>query len=108
MKHISTEISERADADRLDKQVEEQLQKQLRESDRLNTERLCKRYRDLVPPERIRAMKDLPTVFEDRKRFERSFLNATGEKPSEDVVGFSRKTSEDTTSGATARHFPGW
>lgn len=94
MKRPSREISSRADLDRLEKQFEDRLQQQLRETDRLYTERLCQRYRDLVPPERIRAMKDLPTVFEDRKRFEQSFLRATGEKPPEDVVGFSRKTVE--------------
>jgi hypothetical protein len=94
VKHASREISERADLDRLEKQFEDKLQKQLRETDRLYTERLCQRYRDLVPPERIRAMKDLPTAFEDRKHFEQSFLQATGEKPPENVVGFSRKTVE--------------
>jgi hypothetical protein len=47
-----------------------------------------------VPPERIRAMKDLPTVFEDRKHFEQSYLRATGEKPAETVVGFSDRTRE--------------
>ncbi len=94
MKHPSREISERADSDRLEKQFEDRLQQQLRETDRLYTERLCQRYRDIVPPERIRAMKDLPTAFEDRKHFEQSYFHATGEKPPENVVGFSRKTIE--------------
>jgi hypothetical protein len=94
VKHTSREISGRTDLDRLDKQVENRLQQQLRETDRLYTERLCQRYRDLVPPERIRAMQDLPTAFEDRKHFERSYLQAAGEKPPENVVGFSQKTIE--------------
>ena len=94
MKHTSREISGRADLDRLEKQFEGRLQQQLRETDRLYTERLCQRYRDLVPPERIRAMQDLPTVFEDRKHFEQSYLRATGEKPADNVVGFSQKTVE--------------
>lgn len=90
MKHTSREISGRADLDRLDKQVENRLQQQLRETDQLYTERLCQRYRDLVPPETIRAMQDQPTVFEDRKHFEQSYLRADGQRPAEDVVGFSR------------------
>ena len=94
MKHTSREISGRADLERLEKQVEDRMQQQLREADRLYTERLCQRYRDLVPPERIRAMKDLPTVFEDRKHFEQSYLRAAGEKPAENVVGFSDRTRE--------------
>ena len=94
MKHASREISGRADLDRLEKQFEDRLQQQLRETDQLYTERLCQRYRDLVPPERIRAMKDLPTAFEDRKHFEQSYVRAGGEQPAEDVVGFSRKTIE--------------
>jgi hypothetical protein len=94
VKHASQEISERVDLDHLEKQFEDRLQNQLRETDKLYTERLCQRYRDLVPPERIRAMQDLPTAFEDRKHFEQSYLRAAGEKPAEDVVGFSRKTIE--------------
>jgi hypothetical protein len=90
VKHTSREVSGRADLDRLDKQVENRLQQQLQETDRLYTERLCQRYRDLVPSERIRAVQDLPTAFEDRKHFEQSYLRATGEKPAENVVGFSR------------------
>ncbi|MFZ1935268.1 MAG: hypothetical protein WCB27_08445 [Thermoguttaceae bacterium] len=94
MKHVSREISERVDLDHLEKQFEDRLQNQLHETDRFYTERLCQRYRDLVPPERIRAMQDLPTVFEDRKHFEQSYLRVAGEKPAEDVVGFSQKTIE--------------
>ncbi len=94
MKHASREISGRTDLDHLEKQFEDRLQNQLRETDRLYTERLCQRYRDLVPQERIRAMKDLPTAFEDRKHFEQSYARAVGEKPADNVVGFSRKTIE--------------
>lgn len=94
MKHTSREISGRRDLERLERQFDDRLQQQLRETDRLYTERLCQRYRDLVPPERIRAMKDLPTVFEDRKHFEQSYLRTAGEKPAENVVGFSQRTVE--------------
>lgn len=92
MKRLRRKISERADAKCLEKQIEDQLQQQLREMDRQYTERLCKRYRHLVPPERIRAMKDLPTVFEDRKRFEQSYRRVTSTNPAENVVGFSHRT----------------
>ena len=94
MKHTSREISGRAELERLDKQVQDQMQQQLREMDRHYTEQLYQRYRSLVPPERIHAMKDLPTVFEDRKHFEQSYLRADGMKPAENVVGFSQGTSE--------------
>ncbi len=94
MNHPLRETSERADVARLEKQIDERLQQQLRETDRLYTERLCQRYRDLVPPERIQAVKDLPTVFEDRKHFEQSYLRDGDEKPPETVVGFSRNTLE--------------
>jgi len=94
VKHTSREISGRRDLDHLEKQFDDRLQQQLRETDRLYTERLCQRYRDLVPPERIHAMKDLPTVFEDRQHFEKSYLRTAGEKPAENVVGFSQRTVE--------------
>lgn len=95
MKHRSSaEISERTDVERLQRQIEDRLQQQLRETDRLYTDRLCQRYRELVPPERINAIKDLPTVFEDRGQFEQSYLHATGEKPADNVVGFAGGTDE--------------
>jgi hypothetical protein len=86
-------------AERLDaeaKALEERIQQRLRDIDRFHTERLCERYRHLVPPERIQKVKDLPTVFEDRKAFERSYAQADGRKPPEghQVAGFSRYTLE--------------
>ncbi|MGM0485871.1 MAG: hypothetical protein ACQESR_03810 [Planctomycetota bacterium] len=93
-RHTSREISEHADVDRLEQQIEDRLQAYCRETDQVYTERLCQRYRDLAPPERIRALKDLPTVFEGRQQFERSYEQATGEKAPDNTVGFSRKTLE--------------
>ena len=94
MKRPSNEISERHDVDHLEKQIDQRVQSYCREIDREATERLCERYRDLVPAERIQAVKDLPCVFEDRKQFERSYREATNGKDAEGVVGFSRHTLE--------------
>ncbi|MBM4023961.1 MAG: hypothetical protein FJ280_00920 [Planctomycetes bacterium] len=64
--------------------------------DRLHTERLCDRYRHLVPPERVRQVKDMPVLFEDRHDFERSYREAGGANPPEgtQAVGFSLGTLE--------------
>jgi len=82
-------------AERLDaeaKALEERIQQRLRDIDRFHTERLCERYRHLVPAERIQKVKDLPTVFEERKDFERSYERADGRRPPEGkrVIGFAQ------------------
>jgi hypothetical protein len=82
--------TERLDAEA--KGLEAQLQQRLRDLDRFHTERLCERYRHLVPAERIQKVKDLPTVFEERKDFERSYERADGRRPPEGkrVIGFAQ------------------
>jgi len=92
-----TELKPRKDEglDREAKAMEAQVQQRLRETDRFHTERLCQRYGDLVPAERIQRVKDLPTVFEDHGNFERSRL-AAGARPDKgtSVIGFSQGTAE--------------
>jgi hypothetical protein len=93
------ETSDRRKTERLDaeaKTLEAQVQQRLRDMDRFHTERLCERYRHLVPAERIQRIKDLPTVFENRKEFERSYDLADGHRPPESrqVAGFSKGTDE--------------
>lgn len=80
----------------LEEEIERRVQKSLREMDREIVERLRQRYGHLVPPERIRRMKDAPTVFEDRKEFDRRYIEATEAEPPSDkrVVGFSRGLEE--------------
>jgi hypothetical protein len=90
---------DRRKAERLDAEaraLEAQLQQRLRDLDRFHTERLCERYRHLVPAERIQKVKDLPTVFEERKDFERSYEHAGGRRPPEGkrVAGFAQGTDE--------------
>ena len=50
----------------------------------------------LVPPDRIRAVRDLPTVFQSREDFERSCRKANVPEPREgnQTVGFSEGTSK--------------
>lgn len=76
--------------------LEERIQQRLRDIDRFHTERLCERYRHLVPAERIQRIKDLPTAFEERRDFERSCREARVPEPRDgsQVVGFSRYTVE--------------
>ena len=57
--------------------------------DRAAVDTLAEKYGHLVPEERIRAMRDLPTQFEDRKQFRASFTKAAGERPGREVAGFS-------------------
>ncbi len=94
MKRTSNELSKRHEVDSIEKQIDERVQNYCQEIDRTYTERLCERYRDLVPAHRIEAVKDLPTRFEDRKKFEQSYREATGGEEAENVVGFSRGTLE--------------
>lgn len=94
MKRSSNELSERRDVDPIEKQIDDRVQTYCREIDNTYTERLCERYGRMVPPERIQAVKDLPTVFEDRQKFEQSYREATGGQEAENVVGFSRGTLE--------------
>ena len=76
--------------DREAKALEAQVQQRLRDTDRFHTERLCQRYGNLVPSERIQRVKDLPTVFEDHQSFERSRLATGVPEPGQgkEVIGF--------------------
>lgn len=98
MKRLYREISEheKVGLDDDARSLEECIQKRLRDIDRFHTERLCDRYRHLVPPERIRQVKDLPVRFEDRRDFERSCREAQVPDPREgtQVVGFSQGALE--------------
>jgi len=78
------------------KALEAQVQQRLRDLDRFHTEQLCERYRHLVPADRIQKVKDLPTAFEERRDFERSYERADGRRPPEGkrVIGFSQGTNE--------------
>jgi hypothetical protein len=86
----------KADIDAEAKALERRAQQRLRDVEHFHTERLCDRYRHLVPPERIHRVKDLSTCFEERRDFEESYREAGGAKPAEGtrVVGFSRDTLE--------------
>lgn len=93
------ETLDRRKAERLDaeaKALEAQVQQRLRDLDRFHTERLCERYRHIVPADRIQKVKDLPTVFEGRKDFERSYERVDGRRPPEGkrVVGFAQGADE--------------
>lgn len=72
------------------KEMDASARRRLQESDRFHTERLCERYRHLVPAETIRKVKDLPTIFENEKDFERSRREAGLVEPGDGrkVVGF--------------------
>ena len=52
-------------------------------------DRIAQRYSDVVPPERIAAMRDLPTHFEGGKEFAAVYEKATGQSPEKGVLGFS-------------------
>ena len=70
-------------------------QKYLRETDQGIVDSLSQRYRHVALPERIKALTDLPTQFEERDRFDQSLRVAGGEPPpSGRVLGFSRYGSE--------------
>jgi len=78
------------------KALEAQVQQRLRDLDRFHTEQLCERYRHLVPADRIQKVKDLPTAFEERRDFERSYERVDGRRPPEGkrVHGFAQGTDE--------------
>jgi hypothetical protein len=60
-------------------------------------QRLTERYGTAVPPERLRKLQDLPTVFEKRPEFDQSFKNAGGELPKNGkVLGFVRENSQES------------
>lgn len=60
--------------------------------DRAAVDTLEKRFGNLVPEERLQAMRDLPTRFDDRTGFEVSFKKETGERPEKGVSGFCERT----------------
>lgn len=66
------EISRARGSESLQKECDRIFHDHYQEVDRAHLEQLCQRYRDLVPPERIQRVENLPTTFEDRERFERS------------------------------------
>jgi len=72
------------------------LRKYLRETDQAFAKNLAQRYREVVPSDHIKKMEELPTRFEDRKGFDRSYRKAGGEMPGADakVLGFSRQALE--------------
>ena len=93
------ETLDRRKTERLDaegKALEAQMQQRLRDLDRFHTERLCERYRHLVPADRIQKVKDLPTAFEERRDFERSYERAAGRRLPEGkrVTGFAQGPDE--------------
>lgn len=91
------EISRARRPESLQKECDQILQNHYKEVDRFHVERLSQRYHDLVPADRIRAVKDLPTAFEDRKHFEQSGQKAGVEivdSHNNRTVGFSRRTLE--------------
>lgn len=58
--------------------------------DRAAVDTLSERYAGIVPEERLLAMRELPTQFEDRQHFDASYVAATGKEPGEGVGGFSQ------------------
>lgn len=58
--------------------------------DRAAVDTLSERFEGIVPEERLLAMRELPTQFEDREQFESSYAAASGEAPGEGVGGFSQ------------------
>lgn len=59
-------------------------------------ERLCQRDRDLIPPERIQRVENLPTNYEARERFERSCRKDKVQlvQGADRVVGYSQGDSK--------------
>jgi len=57
--------------------------------DRAAIERLEETYGDSVSAETFERMKDLPSSFESRKEFEKSYAEVAGKKPDPEVWGFS-------------------
>jgi hypothetical protein len=90
------EISRARRSESLQKECDQIFQDHYKEVDRAHLERLCQRYHNLVPPEQIRAVKDLPTAFEDRQHFEQSCCKDHVQRfqDGDQVVGYSRGTLE--------------
>jgi len=85
-----------AEIDAAVKDMETQVQQRLRETDHAHADRLCERYRNLVPAERVQRIRDLPTSFQGHEDFERSRKESGVQEPDDGtkVVGFSRYTLE--------------
>ncbi len=68
----------------------------LRETDEAAVKALAERYEHVVPPERIEAMRNLPTAFEDRAAFDKSLEQNSHyqPKPDERVLGYAKGSVE--------------
>lgn len=98
---MSTDIEKTREAhEHMEEQSEagcrHQMEKYLRETDQAAVEQLAGRFQDRVPPERIEAMRELPTAYEDRQTFESRYLEKAGgaSGPDERVLGYSRGLEE--------------
>lgn len=72
----------------------EQLHKRLREMDEQVVRQLSKRYRGVVPEERLKALQDLPTEFEDRQTFNETLRRLDETKDGDSMWGYSTGTIE--------------
>jgi len=75
-----------------------------RDIDQASVEQLARVYREAASPERLGIMAALPTKFEPREAFERSYHHATGGKPSPEITGFSEGLSSPAHVSAESPH----
>ena len=70
---------------------QEDLENYRHKMDREAVERLAEKFKDRVPPERIAAMRELPTSFEEPETLENNYIRDGGKphEPNEKVVGYS-------------------
>lgn len=82
--------------DQVEQTERHHIEKYLHETDEAAVAQLGERYRELVPAERIEAMKELPTSFEDREMFNKTYIREAGRppEPGSEVLGYSRGTLE--------------
>lgn len=87
-----TRETERRMEEQLEQGYQHQMEKYLRETDHAAVEHLAEKFQDRVPPERIEAMRELPTSYEDRETFERNYLQENGQptEPNEYLLGYSK------------------
>src|SRR4051794_9742460 len=95
MKEIDEKKKPKSDEQVAEAARERHFRKYLRETDQSIVESLSEKYRHVASAERIKALADVPTRFEDRDAFDRHLAAAGGEPPADGrVLGFTRFDGE--------------
>lgn len=77
------------------------------EVDRKAIESIAREYGDLIPQERIEAMRDLPTEFEERETFDEHYLEKGYGQPEEGrVLGYAQGTEESARVALDNKELP--